>query len=92
MVHIDLTAWRLKPRLFINADGSSIAAHKVINDLGKLKKLSFAIEVCKSSFSFGLTACASAPDGWPRQIELCCYENDPFVAGRIGNSVMNQFA
>lgn len=52
MVHINLTTWRLKPRLFINADGSTIAAHEVIDNLGKLKKLSFSIKVSKSSFSF----------------------------------------
>lgn len=63
MVHINLTTWKLKPRLFINADGSSIAAHKVIDDLSKLKKLSFPIKVCKSSFSFGLSVCTSALDG-----------------------------
>lgn len=62
MVHINLTTWRLKPKLFINADGSSIAAHKVNDDLGKLRKINFSIKVCKSSFSFGLTACTSAPD------------------------------
>lgn len=36
MVHINITTWRLKPRLFNNADGSSIAGHKVTDDLGKL--------------------------------------------------------
>lgn len=41
MIHINLTTWRLKPRLFIDADGSSIAAHKVTDDLGKLKKIKF---------------------------------------------------
>lgn len=35
MVHINLITWRLKPRLFIDADGSNIAAHKVTDDLGK---------------------------------------------------------